>query len=265
MTQPLYHQIVQKNVPQGKLGLWPLGGGSIAVRSRKILAFVDPFLSNWSSEDWVRRFPPVFAPQAVDTCNLILLTHEHDDHCDPATIRPILQNCAPLLVGPLAAVNRLDTAGVFNGLSAEVRTVGPGEQLQVGDLKIQSIVTHDPLSQGAVGYLVQSGNTSVLFLGDSLFVDTLLEELSNRHRVDLFVVALGANTPEDTYYFSIDDVASAARIVHPTYVLPIHWDLWTKTFIDPKTHLRNMPDNVILVQRGEFLFLPLDSKTNTRQ
>jgi len=258
MKRSLYEEIVQKGISPGKLGIWPLGGGTVAVKSHNNLVLVDPFFSSWSSKEWKRRFPPMIAPQEVRACDLILITHEHEDHCDPATIRPILEsNPNVVLAGPSPSIDRLQRNMVFDGLHIKISEVMPGQSFELADLRITVIKTHDPLSKEPVGYLIISTKASILFMGDSLFDEKLLIDFTTQYAPDVFVVALGNNPPRAKYYFSIAEVIEATRIVYPSRVLPIHWDLWTKTYINPKPYIKMTIDNLILLNRGEFLTIPV--------
>ena len=263
MKRSLFEEIAQENIRPGKLGLWPLGGGTVAVRSHTALALIDPFFSDWSSEEWKRRFPPMILPNEIHACDLVLITHEHEDHCDPDTIRPLLGvNPNAVLVGPRLSIDRLRANAALDAIpAAQVIAATAGHHLSVADLSITVVRTYDPLSKGPVGYLVCSSQVAVLFMGDSLFDRRLLVDLVSQHRPDMLVVALGANPPEEKYYYSVDEVIEAARVVYPSCVLPIHWDLWTKTYVNPKLHIKTKIPNLILASRGKLVSMPKNRRS----
>jgi len=258
MSASLFDRIAQQGIPPGKLGLWPLGGGSVAVKSHTAMALIDPFFSDWSSEEWKRRFPPIILPNEIHACDLVLITHEHEDHCDPDTIRPLLEvNPNAVLVGPGPSIDRLRRNVALDGFTTgQIIEVTSGQSFNVSDLSITAVSTYDPLSKRPVGYLIRSSKASILFMGDSLFDEHLLTCLVSQYKPDLFVVALGSNPPDKQYYYSVSDVIEAARITYPSYVLPIHWDLWTKTYINPKIHIKTRIPNLILTNRGKLVSIP---------
>jgi len=263
MSASLFDRIAQQDISPGKLGLWPLGGGSVAVKSHTAMALADPFFSDWSSERWKRRFPPIILPDEIHSCDLVLITHEHEDHCDPNTVRPLLaMNHNVVLVGPAPSIDRLRRNGVFDGRTdLQIIEATSGQDFSIADLSITVVRTYDPLSQGPVGYLVRSSQGSILFMGDSLFDEELLTSLASQHRPDVFVVALGNNPPGEQYYYSVSEVVEAARVVYPSYILPIHWDLWTKTYVNPKKHITTEIPNLLLTDRGEFVSVPKNRRS----
>lgn len=257
MTMKLVQQMEKTRVSSGQLVLWVLGGGSLAFKSTGMFGFVDPFFSDWSDSEWVRRFPPVLDPNTVRTCDMILITHEHEDHCDPVTIKGLCSKHSLDLLAPGPSVERLEASGIFSDLPQQhIELVKPGKELQVEDLRITAVQTRDPLSHGAVGYLVQTATVRVLFLGDSLFDEELLRSLVQGHDIDAMFIAVGANPLGERYYFSIEELVEAARIVSPTLVVPIHWDLWTKTYVNPESLLPQERGNIAIIKRGEMLVLP---------
>jgi L-ascorbate 6-phosphate lactonase len=247
----------QVKVPEGNLAVWPLGGGSLLIRSDEALVLLDPFLTNWSSEEWIRRFPPMVKPQEIDKCDAILVTHEHEDHCDPESIRPILQRTNARLFAPKPSMERLYAHGVNDQLIRNGNVVSPGEEYRCLDLTIRIVETIDPLSEGPVGYSLGTQTTSLLMLGDSLYREEHFTHLLRESRPNAVFIALGKNPPDVKYYFSLDDLKLATRSMGNALIVPIHWDLWTKTFLDPFSECDLDTGNVKLIRRGTLLMLPM--------
>lgn len=217
----------------GKFDLEWLGGPSIRFMGDNVEGFVDPFFSNWSDGEWIRVSPPSIDPISVKRCDLILITHEHEDHCDPVTIRALVKNNNPLIFAPEPSAIRLRNE--LRKLAEEMNLyeVEAGDKRAFRSLTIQVFQTFDPLSKGAVGYILDGGGKRVAFMGDSLFDKNVLSVVKT---VDLVFISVGNNPPDKKYYYSIEELLEAASILYPTLVVPIHWDLWTKTFIDLSSH-----------------------------
>lgn len=86
-------------VPARSLAVWWLGQMSFILKSPagKIVA-IDPYLSNSCRQaameggfDMDRQTPPPMAASDLVGIDLYLLTHSHQDHLDPDTLRPYLQ------------------------------------------------------------------------------------------------------------------------------------------------------------------------------
>lgn len=237
-----------------------LGGPSVEFVGSGISGFVDPFLSNWGNDEWVRTFPPLVDPHKVQCCDLVLITHEHEDHCDPVTIRALLTHNTPCILAPATAAERLQLAKETKEIPLNIRVVAAGEKHVFGELSVEVFRTSDPLSQAPVGYLLRIKTIGVVFMGDSLFDEDLLVHVKDMGGIDAVFVSVGKNPPEQRYYYSVDDLQKAAAILYPITVIPIHWDLWTKTFVDlaergiaERIFRKNR--NVLILRRGEDIVL----------
>src|ERR671937_1827158 len=85
------------------LRLWWLGGPSYAIRSPRTLVYVDPYHSGERADDpqgFVRAIPNHFFPQTVTRADLVISTHDHVDHCDPDTLRPLCARTAAHFISP---------------------------------------------------------------------------------------------------------------------------------------------------------------------
>ena len=99
----------------GTLALWNLGGAGFLVRSARVTLLIDPFTGEGTSPDWVRAVPAPFPPEALgEIANLagMLMTHEHDDHADPVTLRALGERTQALAVGPSSCIEVARQAGV---------------------------------------------------------------------------------------------------------------------------------------------------------
>jgi len=237
-----------------------LGGPSVEFVSGCISGFVDPFFSDWGNDEWVRAFPPLIDPHRVQRCDLVLITHEHEDHCDPVTIRALVAHNNPYVLAPAPAAERLQLAKETKEIPMNVRIVAAGEKHVFGELAVKVFRTSDPLSQAPVGYLLRTKTVGVAFMGDSLFDEELLVRVKAMGEIDAVFVSVGKNPPEQRYYYSVDDLQKAAAILYPATVIPIHWDLWTKTFVDLSEgaiaeRLLRQNRNVLILHRGANIVL----------
>src|SRR6266849_5885693 len=91
--------------------LWWLGHSGFAVKFSNILFLVDPVLSELDGR--TRIIPAPFPPQHMTGADLVLCTHAHSAHMDPATLRPLL-DASPRakLVLPKSAAEIARAAGI---------------------------------------------------------------------------------------------------------------------------------------------------------
>jgi len=87
-------QLRNHPTPAGHITLWWLGQAGFLIKSPggKVVA-LDPYLSNSCKKigeengfNMDRMVPVFFSPQELAGVDAYLLTHSHQDHCDPETL-----------------------------------------------------------------------------------------------------------------------------------------------------------------------------------
>jgi L-ascorbate metabolism protein UlaG (beta-lactamase superfamily) len=91
----------------------------------------------------------------------------------------------------------------------------------------------DPMAQGANGYLIDTGDVTMLHCGDSLYFEAFAE-LGQRRTIDAICLSVGHNPPGHTYYMTEVDAARAARDANAATLIPQHFDLWQGFTLDPQ-------------------------------
>jgi len=146
--------------------------------------------------------------------DLILITHEHGDHLDPAAIAAVRQEGTTVVLTEKCAATVSGGTVMRNG---DVRTVG--------DLRIEAVPAYNmvhkrpsgepfhPRGDGN-GYVITFGDTRVYVAGDTENVPEM-----NRLR-DIAVAFLPMNLP---YTMTPEMVADAARAFRPKILYPYHF------------------------------------------
>ena len=171
--------------------------------------YIDPSLIDALRSKQQRLFKD--APKA----DVILFTHDHPDHCDPASYAGFLKEDT-LLVGPASCANKL---------GAGHRIVEPGTELTVGAFNIRAVPAYNiarhrspgkpfhPKGTG-VGYLVTMEGRSLYHAGDT----EPIPEMANLGPVDV------ALFPTDGHYtMSPEEVMQAASTVAARLTIPMHF------------------------------------------
>jgi L-ascorbate metabolism protein UlaG (beta-lactamase superfamily) len=105
---------------------------------------------------------------AVDGAEVVLITHEHPDHCHPDHLR---RTDAPIFTIDAVAAQIRDGAA---DLTERVTVVGPGEEFDAGTIPVTAVgelhaVIHPELPRvHNCGYLLTLGDTTVFHPGDAL-------------------------------------------------------------------------------------------------
>ena len=119
MGSSLLTIIKAENVDECNLLICYLGQAGFLVKSKNRIFLIDPYLSNYVEHTnpntpglFTREFAPPVDPGDLQNIDTIFLTHEHGDHCDPLTLKPILGNnpfCK--IVAPSVVINFLQDQG----------------------------------------------------------------------------------------------------------------------------------------------------------
>jgi L-ascorbate metabolism protein UlaG (beta-lactamase superfamily) len=186
---------------EGDLEITFLGHGTLMMAFAGKLIHIDPYgdVADYGS-----------LPEA----DLVLVTHEHFDHMDPAALKAILKpdtvivgskSCAPKLAGAVIMVNG-DTRSV---LGLAVKAV---PAYNVTHMRPDGNPFH-PKGNGN-GYIISFGDKKVYIAGDTEFTP----EMKTLGSID--VAFLPMNLP---YTMSPEQVADAARVLRPKVLYPYHY------------------------------------------
>lgn len=168
-----------------------LGHASIKITGSKTI-YVDPFQISGG-----------------EPADLILITHDHYDHCSPDDVKKI-QAKHTVLIAPSSAAKEL---------SGNVKTIKPGESFTVEGVEIQAVPSYNiqapfhPKEKGYVGYVFKLDGTTYYHPGDTDFIP----EMKNIH-ADVAFLPVGGK-----YTMNAEEAANAANTIQPKLAIPIHW------------------------------------------
>jgi L-ascorbate 6-phosphate lactonase len=217
------------------LRLWWFGGPSYAIRSPESIVYIDPFHSGERADDpggFIRAIPNVLFPEDVSRADLILSTHDHLDHCDPDTLRPM---CARTDARLVAAPSSSNLMAQWDFTTGRVDTMPPGATKTYGDMALTAYPSRDWSDPGAVTYVLHAQGRGVFIGGDTLYFDGL-QDIGGAEQIDLAILALARNRRDiidKELYVDPGELARAARALKTRRVLPVHWDIWKAWREDP--------------------------------
>ena len=229
------------------------------------IVYVDPYLSNsvklLDSSDLDRLVPIAIEPHKVTDADIVLITHEHIDHCDPHSLPQIaLASPQAQFVGPAPVIAKLMQWGISGD-----RLILASESWYslTADLQVHAIPAAHPEIQRdvdgnltAVGYLLDYSGEKLYLAGDTFARQDILDILNQLGPVE--VAFLPVN--EHNFFrgrlgiignMSVREAFQFATEIGAKQVVALHWDMFAINSVDPDEirliHQRTKQDFELLI------------------
>lgn len=147
--------------------------------------------------------------------DIVLVSHEHSDHCSPEDVERIS--------GPNTVV--VASPGAAEKLRGNVRVLRPGERTTVGEVEIEAVPAYNvnkfrspgvpfhPREAEHVGYVVTVEGERLYFAGDTDHIPEMADIAC-----DVALLPVGG-----TYTMTAEEAAQAAADIGPKVAVPMHW------------------------------------------
>ncbi|MBI5061164.1 MAG: MBL fold metallo-hydrolase [Candidatus Aenigmarchaeota archaeon] len=178
----------------GNIRVELFGHASVGIFGSKII-YIDPYI----------------LPASTEKADIILVTHEHYDHCAPDKVKQLQKPGTVIVANP----------GCAPKFSGDVRTLSPGGRLMIGGVELigtHSYNTNKPyhLRGYVTGFIVRIDGKKIYHPGDTDYVPEM-KQLA-KEWIDVAFLPVGG-----TYTMTAEEAVEAARVIKPKIAVPIHY------------------------------------------
>jgi L-ascorbate metabolism protein UlaG (beta-lactamase superfamily) len=172
-----------------------LAHASFKLKYKENIIYIDPFELDEDKE--------------YEKGSIILITHEHYDHCSPKDIE-MLSEASTLIIAPKGAAAKL---------RGNIRTTKTGEKITIGDVIIDVVSAYNkdkpfhPIGLG-VGYVITLNNSRFYHTGDT----DLIQEMKQLGKIDVVFIPVSG-----VYVMNPDEAAEAIDYIKPKIAIPMHY------------------------------------------
>jgi len=222
------------------LHIWWLGQSGFLVSDGEVFALLDPYLSDSltakyakSDKPHVRMTRRVIDPHRLDFVSVVTSSHNHTDHLDADTIRP-LREVNPDLKVIVPEANRQFVSERLGIAPAELIGITDGQTLLHRGLVFMGVpAAHDTIERdGAgrcryLGFIIKIGPYTVYHSGDTLLYDGMVERLRPLE-IDIAILPINGRAPERRVAGNMNgrEAAWLAKEIGAWLVLPCHYDMF---------------------------------------
>lgn len=223
-----------------RLHVWWLGQSGFLLKCAGEFLLLDPYLSDSLSKKYARTDKPhvrmtdlSIAPHKLDMVGVVTSSHQHTDHFDEDTLRPLAQANGHLkVVLPEATIpqarRRLPDAAI------EYVALNDGQSLHVEGWEFTGVAAaHNQVErddQGRcqyLGFIIRRNGLTIYHSGDTLWHDGLIEPL-RAARCDLMLLPINGHKAERRVAGNLNgtEAAALAKACGAGLVVPCHYEMF---------------------------------------
>ncbi len=195
-----------------------LGHASFKIKTPKgKVVYIDPYAGDYSEK-----------------ADIILVTHDHFDHCDVGKIETCRKDDT-IIVGATNVKSKVPDAEILDWW----------EEKEVDGIKIVAVPAYNPNKRfhpkdyKGVGWLIKINNTTIYHAGDTDLIDEMREL---RGKVTVALLPIGG-----IYTMDEKEAASAVEYIEPEYVIPMHYNYLEGLEKDPEEFKKLVGDKAEVV------------------
>lgn len=257
------------------LFIWWLGQSGYLLQFDGQRVLIDPYLSDSLTRKYAKTNKPhtrmselVIRPELLRGISVVSSSHNHTDHLDGDTLKPILKNNPGIqLIIPEAnrefVTERLGCEkpypiGLNDGLDANVH----GIRFHGIPAKHNELERDENGNCRFMGYVIEFGKWKIYHSGDTLWFEGMVD-LLKPFAVDLALLPINGDDPVRGVAGNLDssEAAELGKAIDAKWVIPCHYDLFEFNTADVNDFVeaaKKIDQNFCVLRGGECFRLPND-------
>ncbi|MFA5107933.1 MAG: MBL fold metallo-hydrolase [Candidatus Micrarchaeia archaeon] len=187
------------------------GHATFAITLDDTLCLVNPSIADKINGEKRILFSK-FEQSSMRKCDLIFITSEEPEFCDPAIVKAIVERTYASVVAPKPALAKIDVSEKFKV------DVQEGDSFSLKGLELSVVKAVHPQAQHPVGYVMKGKKWRVYYSG-ATYVFAQMPQI----KCDIAILPIGG-----TYAMDPFAAANACKEIRPKYAVPMLYDTTEK-------------------------------------
>jgi len=253
------------------LHLWWLGQSGYLIQHQNHHLLIDPYLSDAltikyaeTDKPHIRMSERVVAPEKLNFIDVVTSSHNHTDHLDADTIKPIIA-ANPGIQMIIPEANRLFAADRLSQPASWFKGLNDGDKCRIpwGWEVFGIPAAHNELERNELGhcrfmgYVFRIGRYTIYHSGDTIWHEDIIHALTS-FNIDIAILPINGNLPERRVAGNLDarEAVRMAQTIGAKLLIPCHYHLFTFNSVEPEECLALAKDahqRIQILQVGERL------------
>lgn len=216
-----------------------LGHASFEIELEGKVVYTDPWWDRQPRKE-ERLVAPAMTPEQARRADLILISHEHFDHCDPFDVARLQEKTFAQVIAPEPSLAMLEKVPPRSKMTAY-----SGDSFSTMGVDVTVTDAKHPQSQYPVGYVAKVGDKSIYFAGDTYEFFEM-----NKIQADVALLPIGG-----TYTMDVYSAVKALKFMRCKYVVPMHYNTFSNIKADTHEFAKKVADNTrtkaVVLEVGE--------------
>lgn len=217
-----------------------IGQGGFIINTGECTVMVDPYLSNSVPK---KRNMPIHEELFEVQPDVIICTHNHQDHLDLETLEPYLKREKRMDI--LCPRSAYDTVLGFGFRQHNYVLFNRHTQYSVKD-SVFKAVKAEHSDADAIGVIISSGGRNIYITGDTLYNTDIFKDIDVK--LDILFICINGEGNN----MNMRDAARFSKEINAKKVMPVHWGMFDS--IDPREFYK-LCDNVEIPGLCERIYL----------